>query len=102
MMTKIDHNKFDAEFLFLMVDHGINVMKYEYKRLEDQPEWTIGRQFGDNYFAFEFTEEPNKDTDWIKMAAERAAYRMRDKLQPWRDEIPVWMENYLDRLHEET
>jgi hypothetical protein len=33
------------------------------------------------------------------MAAKRAAYRMRDKLQPWYHEAAIWIEDKLDQLY---
>lgn len=98
---EFDHDLFDAEFLMYLVDAGIDIRNYEYKR-EDIGTGRITRQFGDKWFSFILNHYDDWGTGnkWEDVIARRASFQVIRNFQPWRDEIPVWIEDYLDKLHD--
>jgi hypothetical protein len=73
--------EFDFNFLWNMVDHGFEVSKYPYESKLEDDRMTV--KFGEHYFSFEITGALNNEVEWGKLAAKRAAFRMRDVLTGW-------------------
>jgi len=95
-MLKFDLGLFDSGFLLNMLDYGFDITKSNYESSIEGK--LLKGKYKDYYFSFALGEEvENEKGNWEQLVANRAAFRVRDRMNEFdRMDCVLWLEKFLD------